>query len=333
MAFTFTPRQLRRRSEFYYQLSQLTGAGISLPAALEQLHRNPPGQSYRDPVRELITHLNQGSTFSEALRRLGSFVSAFEYSLLYAGEQSGRLDACFKLLADYFKHRAQVATQVITDLLYPAFLFHFAVLIFSFVKFVGGWDWSRMVIQILSIILPVYVLLFLGIYATQSAHGEKWRSLMERVFAAVPMLGAGRRSLALGRLAAALEALLSAGVSIIEAWELAGAACGSPDLRRTVQAWRPLVNGGVTPAEAVIASRKFPTIFSGQYSTGEISGSLDVTLKRLHAYYEEEGTSKLHAFAQWTPRAIYLLVVLMIAFQIVQWWSNYFKMVGNAGGF
>jgi type II secretory pathway component PulF len=333
MPLTFTPGQFKRRSEFYYQLAQLTGAGISLPGALEQLRRNPPARAYRQPIQVLLRELGDGCTFSDSMRGVGSWFSGFEQSLLYAGEHSGRLDACFRLLADYYADRARVATRLISDLAYPIFLFHFAVLVFTFVRFVGGGNWIGFGIQVVALLAPIYVLVGVGIYAAQSTHGEKWRALIEQIVAPVPVLGAARRSLALGRLAAALEALLSAGVTIIEAWELAAAACGSPELRRTVLAWRPLLDAGQTPAEALVASRRFPEVFTNQYSTGEISGQLDDTLKRLHVYYQEEGTRKLHAFAQWTPRAIYIGVMLMIGFLVVRWWSQYFQQVGAAGGF
>jgi type II secretory pathway component PulF len=62
--------------------------------------------------------------------------------------------------------------------------------------------------------------------------------LVERTLRWVPILGKARQDLALARLAAALEALLNAGVPIIGAWELAATASGSPALRRTVLTWR-----------------------------------------------------------------------------------------------
>jgi type II secretory pathway component PulF len=100
-----------------------------------------------------------------------------------------------------------------------------------------------------------------------------------------------------------------------------------------VLAWRPRVNGGQTPAEVVSASGSFPELFAGQYATGEISGQLDDTLRRLHGYYQEEGSRKLQAFSRWTPRAIYFCVVLMIAYRIIAFYTGYFKQVGEAGGF
>ena len=181
----------------------------------------------------------------------------------------------------------------------------------------------------MGVLIPLYVVVALMIFAAQSRHGETWRACFESMLHPIPVLGQARRYLALARLAAALEALLSAGVTIIEAWELAATASGSPALRRTVLGWRPRVDAGQTPAEAVSASGSFPELFANQYATGEISGQLDDTLRRLHGYYQEEGSRKLHAVARWTPRAIYFCVVLIIAYRIIHFYTDYFNRCGT----
>ncbi len=333
MSLIITPAQFARRGEFYHQLAQLTAAGLGLVAALEQLQRSPPDRSFREPIRRVLINLGEGYTLSEGLQQGGQWLPAFDIALLNAGEQSGRLDSCFRLLGDYYADRARVARQMLADLAYPAFLLHFAVFIFPFARFFASGDWITYLLQTFGVLIPLYVVIGLGIYAGQSRHGERWRAVVERVLQPVPVLGTGRRYLALARLSTALEALLSAGVTIIEAWELAASASGSPALRRVVLGWRRQVDGGVTPAEAVRASGFFPDLFVTQYATGEVSGQLDDTLRRLHRYFHEEGSRKLHMVAQWTPRAVYLLVAFMIAYKVVNWWAGYFRDVGKAGGF
>ena len=318
--------------DFYHQLGQLTGAGLGLVRALDQLKNHPPDRSYRQPIAGVLEHIGDGSTFTEALRRAGKWLPAFDLALLQAGEQSGRLDSCFRLLADYYTDRARLARQIIADLAYPAFLLHFAIFIFPFAQFFTSGNWVVYLGQTLGVLIPLYLAVALMIYAAQSRHGERWRALFESLLHPIPVLGVARHYLALARLAGALEALLSAGVTIIEAWELAATASGSPALRRTVLGWRPLVDGGQTPAETVSASGRFPDLFASQYATGEISGQLDDTLRRLHAYYQEEGSRKLHAVSRWTPRAIYFGVVLMIAHHVIAFYTGYFNMVRDAGG-
>ena len=185
--------------------------------------------------------------------------------------------------------------------------------------------------QTLRVLLPLYALVALAVYAGQGAHGETWRRWLERVLRPVPVLGVAGRNLALGRLAAALGALLDAGVTVIEAWELAGAASGSPALRRTVLAWRPDLDRGRTPAETVRDSGVFQ-IFSSQYASGEISGQLDDVLKRLHVYYQEEGSRKLHAVARWLPRAVYLVIMLAIAYNVIRFYTSYFGQLKQIMG-
>jgi len=333
MSLIFTPGQLSRRADFYQRLGQLVGVGFPLLQALEQIKRNPPSPSYRAPVSRALEEIAAGSTLTEALQRGGSWLPVFDIALLQAGEHSGRLDACFRMLADYYTGRARLARQMISDLAYPVFLLHFAVFIFPFAQFFLSGNWAVYLRQTLGVLLPLYVVVGLMVFMAQNRHGEPWRAFLELLLHPIPVLGRARQYLALARLAAALEALLSAGVTIIEAWELAATASGSPALRRAVLRWRPRVNGGETPAEVVSASRHFPELFASQYAAGEISGQLDDTLRRLRAYYQEEGSRKLHAMAQWTSRFIYLGVVLMIAWRILSFYMGYFNMVRDAGGF
>ena len=79
---------------------------------------------------------------------------------------------------------------------------------------------------------------------------------------------------------------------------------------------------GQLPSEAVQACRLFPETFANLYASGEISGKLDESLRNLHRLYGDDGTRKLHAFAQLTTRSIYLLVVFIIAWQIIQFYAG-----------
>lgn len=325
MPLIVTPRQLDQRAELFHQLAQLTSAGIPIISALEQIKRSPPNRSYREPLQRLLDKLAQGATMTESLHALG-WVSEFDLALIGAGEKSGRLDACFRMLFNYYNDRARLIQQVISQLIYPAVLVHFAAFIFLIVLPFAHSQFNAslplLFARAILILSPLYGASALLIYATQSKHGENWRARIESFLRAVPILGTARRYLALSRLAAALEALISAGVNIFEAWDLAAAASGSPALRRAVADWRPKVTAGQMPSEAVRACRLFPETFANLYASGEISGKLDESLRNLHRLYGDDGTRKLHGFAQLTTRSIYLLVVLIIAYQIIQFYMG-----------
>lgn len=333
MPWLITPGQFARRAALYHQLASLTAAGVGVIQAIEQLYRHPPSASYRPCLRRALDQLNSGSGFAEAMAQAEAQVSAFDHALLEAGEQSGRLDQCFRLLGDYYAERARTTREVLSGLAYPMFVMHFAVFIFPFPQlFLTGDLWAYLR-QTFGVLLPVYSGVALLIYAGQGRHGEAWRSLVEQVLRFVPLVGSGRRDLALARLAAALEALLSAGVTVIEAWELAVRASGSPALARTVTGWKRQLAAGETPAETVQHSRAFPSLFATQYATGETSGQLDETLGRLHRYYQDEGARKLQAVAQWLPRFFYLVIAALIAWKVFSFWMGYFERLQSIGGF
>ena len=324
-----TPRRLSQFSEFYHQLGTMLTAGVTPTAALEHQLHAPPGLSFRLPIRSLLKSLNQGATFTESLCHLGGWLPAFDLALIGAGEQSGRLDVCCKLLATYYSERSQLGRRVMLDLAYPAFLLHAAVFIFPFADFFLSHNWLVYLTRTLGVLLPIYAVHFLLLLACQGRHGETWRSLVEQVLAPMPVLGSARRGLALARLAAALESLINAGVSIIDGWELAAAASGSPALNRVVQSWKPRLISGETPGDLVAQCRLFPPVFASLYKTGEVSGSLDDALKRLHVLLQEESSRKLHAVAEWMPRLAYLVILFMVAYRIVVFWTGYFAQINE----
>jgi general secretion pathway protein F/type IV pilus assembly protein PilC len=329
MPLIITPAQLERRAELYHQVGILLAAGMTLHQSLEQLTKHPPSRPLRLAVSRWLDHLNEGCSVTEAVGRLGRWMPAFDLALVEAGEKSGRLDACFKLLSTYYTERAQMARQVISDLLYPLFILHFAVVLFPFIQVVQTGNVFQFVRSILMVLGPLYAAVFLFLVACQGRHGEMWRGVIETFLRPVPLLGTARRYLALARLSAALEALLNAGVSILGAWELAANASGSPAISREVRSWKVPLENGSTPSELVSGASPFPDVFRNLYHTGEISGTLDDSLKRLRDFYQQEGSRKMRLAAQWTPRLIYFGIVIYVGIRILSFYAGYFQQLND----
>ncbi len=327
MPLIITPRQLNQRAELYHQLGIMITAGLSVRKALEQLQSHPPSKDMRGPITKWIEQLDQGHTVSGSLLRIGKWIPSFDLALLDAGERSGRLDACFKLLAVYYRERAQMARQMISDMAYPAFVLHIAILLFPLIDLFTRGNITRFLCMTVGIAVPLYAVVFLVIYACQGRHGELWRSRMENILGRIPLLGTARQYLALARLATALESLLNAGVPIVTAWELASTASGSPALARTVQTWKEPLENGSTFSELISKSGRFPDLFANLYHTGEVSGTLDETLTRLHTLYQSEGLSRMKALSQWTPKLVYFGILFFVAWKIITFYTGYFHQI------
>ncbi len=324
-----TPGQLASRSELFHQLAQVTASGIGLIGALEILHRNPPRPSLRAPIAVLLQQLESGNTFGGSLDKSGRWLSSFDVALLQAGEQSGRLPECFRLLSGYYAQRAQLARQVIAFSAYPLIVFHVAIFIFPIGRFtdlVLKGAVIAFVAQKLCVLVPVYGIALFLCYAMQSTHGLHWR----RIAGTIPLLGKARQSLAIARLSIALEALLNAGVNVIEAWEIAGAASGSPALSRVISLETPRMLSGTPPSEMIQDHREFPSTFASLYHTGEISGTLDDALRRSYALFDEEGSRKMKQFVFGLAGVLVGCVMLMVAFNVIRFYLGYFQQINDA---
>ncbi len=333
MPLLLTPRALAQRGEFYYQLATMIRAGLPLIGALQTVEKSPPAASYRQPVSRMLAELKGRSTFVGALDTLGDWLPVFDKALLEAGEKSGRLDECFKLLASYYEERAKLAREIIGQMLYPVIIIHLAIMVFppSLLK-EAFWDgaWGAF---IASKVIGYGLLYGVGaalVLSSSDSRSHAWRALLEQIMGAVPVLGRARQNLALARLTAALEALFSAGIGIVDSWELAARASGSPALAREVMKWRPKIEGEqLTPGEILAGTSVFPAMFTSLYRTGEISGQLDDTLKRLHEYSRVEGHRQMQMFTKGLTIGIIVLIMVAIGMQVILFWVNYFNNIGN----
>ena len=329
MPLIITPRQLNQRAELYHQLGIMITAGLSVRKALEQLQSHPPSKDMRGPITKWIEQLDQGHTVSGSLLRIGKWIPSFDLALLDAGERSGPARCLLQTpggllprartngAADDFGHgvsrlrSAHCHPSLSTDR-----------------SFYEG-NITRFLCMTVGIAVPLYAVVFLVIYACQGRHGELWRSRMENILGRIPLLGTARQYLALARLATALESLLNAGVPIVTAWELASTASGSPALARTVQTWKEPLENGSTFSELISKSGRFPDLFANLYHTGEVSGTLDETLTRLHTLYQSEGLSRMKALSQWTPKLVYFGILFFVAWKIITFYTGYFHQIDD----
>ena len=303
-------------------------AGLALPRSLQTL----AGSASDTPERRLATRwldgLEEGLTCAEALEGLGGrFADGLDLALVRAGEQSGRLDQMFALLARHYHARADNLAVILQSSMYPLLVLHVTAFIAPLPTFVRTGDGVAYLARSAGVLALLYALGAAAVWACRPWH--PWRGWVERMGMHVPLLGPARADLAVSRLAWSLEALLSAGVVVTEAWPIAARASGSQVIESAVLQWRPSLDSGATPAELVSAAGVFPEGFVGSYATGEASGRLEQELGRLARWHEEEGFRRLRLFAMWSPRVLYALVCAWVVLEIVSIASGYFSVVGQ----
>lgn len=334
-----TPAQLNRRAQLYEQLAASIAAGMPLIQALQMASRNRTLGSSQKTILALIGYLNEGYTFADSMKKVTTGLSEFDVALLSVGEESGRLDVGFRQLARYYTGRARIITDTIKGSLVTIATLHVFLLIFplgyliALVRGIMDSSFAECLpffIQKSIVFGSLYGIVFFFVFACQGNRGEGWRALVENIFGWVPLLRTALKYLAVARLAAALDALSSAGVSAVKTWEMSAAACGSPRLKRQILQWAPQLETGVTPAEMVNQIPYFPEMFSNLYQTAEISGKHDETLERLHVYFEEEGFRLMQWFTRILTGVFYGSMAVLAGYFIIKFYVNYFNAALNS---
>lgn len=318
----------------------MIAAGVPLIQALQMVSRNTSMRHSRKNISIILEHLNNGLSFSDAMQHVPGWLPEFDNALLSAGEQSGRLDATFRYLGDYYASRALIIRDALSSLILPTVNLHVFLLVFPlgylilFVMGIVNNNYSQCIPFILekfAVYGALWGCIVFFVFASQGKRGERWRALLEHLNQAVPMLRTALKYLVLYRLTTALGALVAAGVSIVKSWPLAGAASGSPHLKTRIAEWKGDLESGLTPSELVNQTKYFPEMFMNLYHTGEISGQLDDSLKRMQAYYREEGFRILRSFMRIFSGTVYALIAIMIAYNVIRFYVNYFSRA--LGGF
>ena len=352
-----TPAKLNRRAAFFEQLASMIAAGVSLPHAMEMLGRNRTAGISQKVVQSITAYLKEGHTFTDSMLLASGqlrptegvnvtlkpnkeyWLSEFDMALLSAGEQAGRLDSSFRLLARYCATRATIIRDTLVRLLITIATLHVFLLIFplgyliGFVLGIVNSDYGLCMLFIVEKIIVfggLYSVVWFFIFACQSNRGEGFRSFVESVFSIVPWLRQAIKYLSVARLSMALDALLNAGVPMIQAWRLAASACGSIRLKREIHRLTPQLETGTTPSEMVSQIRYFPEMFTHLYMSGEISGRLDESLQRLHTYFEEEGFRKLKTFSNAMNYLIYFTIAAIVGAYVISFWVKYYQNLLNS---
>jgi type IV pilus assembly protein PilC len=98
--------------KFIRQFATMIDAGLPLVQCLEILSNQEPNKFFQAALRDIKSTVEQGATFSDALRRHPKIFDELFVNLVQAGEVGGILDSILNRLAVYIEKRVKLARQV-----------------------------------------------------------------------------------------------------------------------------------------------------------------------------------------------------------------------------
>ena len=103
------------------ELSMLLDAGMTISDSIQVLIDDEPDKDGRAMLEELLTSLNDGHSFSSAMKNSSHF-PRYMIHMVEVGELTGRIVETLVALSEYYERQVRLATTIKSSVLYPAIL-------------------------------------------------------------------------------------------------------------------------------------------------------------------------------------------------------------------
>ena len=317
---------------FYTQLSLLLDAGVTLAQALAKLASDLEDSKLGPIVRSLAYEVEAGTPLPQALAQYPRTFSNQAIALVEAGEASGRLPESFTKLSANLEWTDGLIATARQALVYPMLICSAAVglvtLLFTFVV-----PRFQEIFSQINTPLPQVTLVVLAISEFFAAHWYLWLALAlatpillslpgkfqqaailrDKATLKLPFLGELAQCLALSQFSTTMEMLLKSGIPLAKALELCARQNANSLITIASNQARAAVNEGRPMSDELSQHPIFTQTFLTMVQTGEKSGQLDTTLKKVGDYYNLIVPRKIKAFFSFFEPAIILSLIVVVA--------------------
>ncbi len=314
----FTGAPASRQETLFFQLATMVDSGVGIREALFTLSRQYRGRA-GSVFSALANDVSAGGSLCEAMSRQPDSFNPVTLAMVETGEKVGRLEENLRQLADAFQRTRRLSMRLVTGFIYPILLLHAAILIPNLVVLFshGLWGYVKACsFPLAAIYGTVITIWFLHqVFKETKAYGGLLLSL--------PVV----EKLALARFARALATLYEGGLAMGQATELAGQASGNGIIREELEEAAVEIRGGIQLGAALEGSPYFPEMVRNMIETGEHTGRLEVTLRKVAEYYEDSADASIERTARILPVVLYLFVAGYIAYVVFSMWAGVYGQI------
>jgi type IV pilus assembly protein PilC len=336
--------------KFIRQFATMIDAGLPLVQCLEILSNQEPNKIFQTALRDIKNTVEQGATFSDALRRHPKIFDDLFVNLVQAGEVGGILDSILNRLAIYIEKRVKLARQVRGALTYPiAVILIMIVVMFVLMTFVipsfesmfaefGAKDALPQLTKIVIATsktfvtyLPLIVVIMAGsaigfTYFYRSPPGKR---VVHRLILRMPILGPVMQKIAVARFSRTLGTLLGSGVPILDALDIVAKTAGNVVVEDGLMFARQKISEGKNMAEPLGEIRVFPGMVVQMVAVGEQTGALDTMLNKIADFYEEEVDVAVASLTSLIEPLLMVVVGGMVGVVLVSMYLPIFELAGK----
>jgi general secretion pathway protein F len=298
---------VQERAILTRQLATLLTAGLPLIDALAVLIEQSEKKSIQGLLAEVREQIRGGKALSRALEGFPHDFTSVYLHMVRAGEASGALEGILVRLAEFLDNQLKLKHKVTNATMYPVLMLVVAVTILCFLMVfvvpkitavfadlhqVLPWP-TRFLILVSDVLTHCWLFLLGGIVlvvsmvrrAIATPHG---RLRADRLMLTVPLLGNVAQMVSISRLTGTLATMLSSGVQLLDALEVAKHVMNNRVLEQAVSEAREHIREGQSISIPLKQSGLFPPLVTHMIGVGEKSGELENMLRRISEIYDGE---------------------------------------------
>lgn len=322
----------RRRVEaqeflaFNQELAALIKAGLPLLQALDLMVGRMGESTFRSVLQEVRDRVRTGEDLSDAFAAHGELFPRLYPSILKAGERSGELEQVLRRFIRYQKLVIEARKRVVSALVYPAVLVTLSVVMIlimltfvvpKFEQFFAGSEVELPLITRVTLALgtglqanwPVLLVGLVGglLFFRYWKRTVAGTLALDRLRLRLPFLGPVLHRFSLSEFCRSLATLLSGGMPLVPALEIAVAAVGNAEVRGRLEPTIRKVSEGEAFYEALEEAEVFTDLAVDMVQVGEATGALDEMLSNVSDFLDDQVETRMQ-------RVLTLVEPIMLVF-------------------
>lgn len=293
---------------FFFNLDQLTGAGVPLLESLADLRDSMEEKLFREIIANLIEAIESGKTLSQAMALHANAFDKITVSLIHAGEASGKLPEVFKHLTASLKWQDELAAQTKNMLLYPVFVggmvlaITFFLMIYlvpqlvGFIKSTGNeiplqtralLATSAIFVNYWYMLISLPFLLFAG-FQSALRFNPAWQYHLDSFKLNIWPIGPVLRKIILARFANTFAMMYSSGISILDCIAHSRDLVNNQVISASLHQVMLEIESGKNLTQSFQLTGIFPPLVVRMLKVGEATGQLDQALLNVGYFYDRD---------------------------------------------
>jgi type IV pilus assembly protein PilC len=334
---------------FFFNLEQLTRAGVPLLESLADLRDTMNDQRFREVIANLVEAIEGGKKLSEAMMQHPDAFDKIFISLTHAGEESGRLPEVFEHITEALKWQDEMASHTKTILLYPAFVgtvvvaitfFLMIYLVPQLVSFIKGMGQeipiqTRMLLATSSFFVNYwYVLLALPIALPIVGKlilnsSAEMRLKFDKLKLDMWVIGPILRKIILARFANTFAMMYGSGISILDCIANSRDVVNNRAVAKSLDDVTQEIESGKNLTQSFQNTGMFPPLVIRMLKVGEATGSLDKALLNVSYFYDRDVKSSIKKVQVMIEPAMTIVLGALLGWVMLSVLSPIYDLIGK----